>query len=168
MTAEHRLMHIVRQRAILGGKIAKYVARYDRLTEQLRRIHPTCDYGEDGKCKVCWAKRPPLPVEVHPCMFCKKPAGNQVGNQWVCAECNKPIPEAEKFYCPCAGSCHISKSPCSASCVQHHQEWLKVNCPKCGKPLCPCDDPEEPHCSDSKCGWTAPPEEPQLPSEEEE
>jgi hypothetical protein len=138
MTAEHRLMHIVRQRAILGGKIAKYVARYDRLTEQLRRIHPTCDYGEDGKCKVCWAKRPPVPVEVHPCVFCKKPAYTQVGDKWICEGCNKPVPESEQ------------------------------KCPKCGKPLCSCDDPEEPHCSDSICGWTAPPEEPQLPSEEEE
>jgi hypothetical protein len=135
----HRLMHIVRQRAILGGKIAKYVARYDRLTEQLRRIHPTCDYGEDGKCKVCWAKRPPIPVEVHPCLYCSKPTSNQVGNQWVCDKCDKPV-------------------------ILNPDD----KCPKCGKPLCTCDDPEEPHCSDSICGWTAPPEEPQLPSEEEE
>jgi ribosomal protein S27AE len=27
-------------------------------------------------------------------------------------------------------------------------------CPKCGKDLCPCDDPDRLHCSDSKCGWT--------------
>jgi hypothetical protein len=38
-------------------------------------------------------------------------------------------------------------------------EWVKSSypdeptCPKCGKPLCLCGDPEETHCSDSKCGW---------------
>lgn len=37
--------------------------------------------------------------------------------------------------------------------------WIKSSepdepvCPKCGKGLCFCGDPEEPHCSDSRCGW---------------
>lgn len=26
-------------------------------------------------------------------------------------------------------------------------------CEKCGKQLCHCGDPKQPHCSDSRCGW---------------
>jgi len=30
-------------------------------------------------------------------------------------------------------------------------------CPKCGKGLCNCGDPEVTHCSDSRCGWSESP-----------
>jgi len=28
-------------------------------------------------------------------------------------------------------------------------------CPICSKPVCYCGDPDVPHCSDQRCGWTA-------------
>jgi endogenous inhibitor of DNA gyrase (YacG/DUF329 family) len=64
---------------------------------------------------------------------------------------------------PCKHNCvvEVPFEPRGCLYCAVYEEWERVDtgipitkCPKCGKPLCTCDDPDRLHCSDSKCGWT--------------